>query len=323
MRTQRLSFVVTVLGFTVAAFAAPEVEPACGIRFDGPGLIAENDWSIELIDERPTTVWMGAGFGYEPESAAAAASLWGVAEVGTEQVLLAADEVASLAAFGAHRVRHQAGVDAASVFHYSLLLGTGWRGVTTLPTGANSGTAAEISVEIAPRFAPNAWIGEAAFVRYNSSATAYIPVGHLLGTRSPGGAYLALHAEADLVHGQAVPLHVLGSFGGRERAPALAGAVRGFQTGGYGAPLKIALNFDLRSPVLARDSVVVGVYLHIDGGFGWPLLTGPPETIASGGGGAFVSLGPAIDVVVSTHLVRPALGPTDWVPFTFGLGFPF
>lgn len=306
------------LVLSATADASPPVAASGGIRFDGVGLIVANGWAVELLPSLPTTVWIGAGFGFEPESASAADTLWALAEVGTEQALRAAENGAQFVGFGAHRILHRSGIEEGEerLLHYSLLLGAAWRGVEARPGGVRAGSSVELSAEIAPAWTINSTTGEASFSRYNAAATGYLPIAR--------ASYVAFHAEADYAHGEAIPRHILASFGGRERAPAPAGAVRGHETGRFAAELKLVGSMEIRRPLWRTVATVAGGFAHIDGGLAWSPADRLPLAIGSVGAGAYLSFGPAVDLIVSTHVVAPPrLDGSRWLPLAIALGFPF
>jgi len=165
-----------------------------------------------------------------------------------------------------------------------------------------SGFAAEASAEWGPAFFFNTLIGNSDFIRFNATFRAFLP----LYDAAPSGSanllsiYAGEFAAIDYAIGigQAVPLYIRQSFGGRIQTTGLGGDVRGVDNGGYDANLKAVNNLELRVnlPSICWPDLVPGVVVFFDAGYydqvgeiGTPTPT-PSGIVASTGAGIYIDL---------------------------------
>jgi hypothetical protein len=180
--------------------------------------------------------------------------------------------------------------DQDGIFQNSLLAGVAYQGVTKNAHKVKSGVAAEASVEWGPWY-------PADFLRLNASARFFLPLFDAMPDRDRNvfSIYAGDFIAADWITGDAVPLNVRQSFGGRSPRLGLGGAVRGVDSGSLDTNFKLVNNLEVRvlGPALFMPDIVPGLVVYLDAGFfdsaGSP---GPAARgfVASTGAGVFVDL---------------------------------
>jgi len=187
--------------------------------------------------------------------------------------------------------------DQDGIFQNSLLAGVAYQGVTKNAHKVKSGVAAEASAEWAPSFLISAADGDASFLRLNASARFFLPLFDAVPDRDRNvfSVYAGDFLAVDWITGDAVPLNVRQSFGGRTPRLGLGGAVRGVDSGSLDTNFKAVNNLEVRvlGPALFMPDIVPGLVVYLDAGFfdsaGSP---GPAARgfVASTGAGVFVDL---------------------------------
>jgi hypothetical protein len=116
-------------------------------------------------------------------------------------------------------------------------------------------------------------------------------------------AYLAGFAGVDLSDGEAVPMYVNESFGGRELRDSLGDCVRGYPDKSYDSSFKSVANVELRllGPTLGLDSIVPVLYGFFDAGWysgfsGSANYSSASGMLASTGGGAAIDFAGAVQL---------------------------
>lgn len=183
------------------------------------------------------------------------------------------------------------------ILQNSLLAGMAYRGAAKNAHTVKSGIEAEASLEWGPSFLVSAPGGEAEFLRLNATARFFLP----LYDAAPGrdrnlfSVYAGDFVSVDWVTGDAVPLNVRQSFGGRSPRTGLGGAVRGVDAGSLDGHFKAVNNFEVRvlGPALFLPGIVPGLVAYLDAGcFGSAGSPGPAAwgLVASMGAGLFVDV---------------------------------
>ena len=107
--------------------------------------------------------------------------------------------------------------------------------------------------------------------------------------------YAGDFVSVDWVTGDAVPLNVRQSFGGRSPRTGLGGAVRGVDSGSLDGYFKAVNNLEVRllGPALFLPTIVPGLVVYLDAGLFSSAGCPRPEAwgfVASTGAGVFVDL---------------------------------
>lgn len=161
--------------------------------------------------------------------------------------------------------------DFEGLFGNSFLAGVAWDSTARDSRRVKSGLFAELSAEYAPPgFDP---VGGTDFIRGTAKASAFLPAfskGQAQDERlNLVSAYLAAFASVDYATGDAVPIWVMQSFGGRDLRSSLGDCVRGYPGSSYDAELKAVANveFRLNGPALFKQAwLLPTVYAFVDGG---------------------------------------------------------
>jgi hypothetical protein len=187
--------------------------------------------------------------------------------------------------------------DEGGILQNSVLAGFAYQGVTKNAHTVKSGIGAEASVEWGPSFFISAADGDASFLRLNATARAFLPLYDAAPDRDRNlfSVYAGDFLSVDWVTGDAVPLNVRQSFGGRSPRTGLGGAVRGVDSGSLDGNFKAVNNLEVRvlGPALFLPDIVPGLVVYVDAGcFGSAGSPGPEAWgfVASTGAGAFVDL---------------------------------
>lgn len=131
---------------------------------------------------------------------------------------------------------------------------------------AISGAYAEANAEWGPGFMNV----DTDFWRFSGQLRGFLPI---LDIHSDGAnlfnAYLAGFAGLDLSGGDAVPMYVNESFGGRDLRDSLGDCVRGYPSKSYDTVFKSVVNLELRllGPALGVDSIVPVLFGFFDAGW--------------------------------------------------------
>ncbi|MBL8965987.1 MAG: hypothetical protein JNG85_03195, partial [Spirochaetaceae bacterium] len=178
----------------------------------------------------------------------------------------------------------------------SIILGAAYDSTESDSRRVKNGVKAEASGEWGPG-ALNAGFGPTDFHRFTLKAAAYQPLFSVGQAGNPElnlfSAYLAGFASFDYAGGDAIPLYVRQSFGGRDLRDSLGDCVRGYPSRSYDAALKTVANGEVRlvGPALFNTPWLVPiVYGFCDAGYyaGFPESSAKAEasgTILSAGGG--------------------------------------
>jgi len=193
--------------------------------------------------------------------------------------------------------------DQEGVFYNSFFGGFAYNGIEKDSHDRRSGIYGEASCEWAPPWFANDLFGEASFTRLNGQGKFFSPLFDAFPDAEKNilSGYWGTFFCVDYVFGDAIPIFVSQSLGGRKLKKALGGAVRGFEKRSIDANLKIAWNNELRlnGPVIlgtTKEGIVPILFLYWDSGDyrGFP---NAPEAFRDSSGFLFsTGVGTALDL---------------------------
>ncbi len=183
--------------------------------------------------------------------------------------------------------------DARELLALSFIAGAGVDEVEKSPRRFKSGYSGELSFEYAPSFL--AFAGDTDFFRASATIEGYLPIFSIGASDLKAlSLYAGGYITADAATGEAIPLYVLTSFGGRELRDGLGSSIRGYRSWGYEAALKAEASFELRlvgPGLFGIASLRPMAYVFGDSGWYGGLYKSPDAATGGDKDGLIVSAG--------------------------------